>query len=143
MKTKRFYLYLFLLVALIVHVNAYAKAPAETTSATVYTANDQVQVEWKGKWYPSTIKEVKDGKYLIHYTGWSDSWNEWVGTTRIRTSEKAVAAFAVGEKVQVEWKNSWFKATVKEVKEGKFLIHYDGYDNSWDEWVSTNRIRKN
>jgi hypothetical protein len=143
MKTKRFYLYLFLLVALVVHVNVYAKAPADTTGAAVYAANDTVQVEWKGKWYSSTIKEVKDGKYFIHYNGWSDSWNEWVGSKRIRATGTPAPAYAVGEKVKVQWKKAWYKATVKEVKDGKFYIHYDGYENSWDEWVSTSRIRKN
>lgn len=46
----------------------------------------QVEVLWKGTWYPSTIKQVgaKGAKYYIHYNGYGNSWDEWVGLTRIR-----------------------------------------------------------
>lgn len=50
-------------------------------------------------------------------------------------------AFSTGEKVQVEWHGAWYPATVLEVGSNKWKIHYDGYDNSWDEWVEPNRIK--
>jgi hypothetical protein len=51
------------------------------------------------------------------------------------------ANFKVGDKIEVEWKRSWYKAEILEVKDGKFKIHYDGFDNSWDEWVKPERMR--
>ena len=57
-------------------------------SAVEYKKGQKVMVEWKGKWYDSTILEVgtgdKAGKFKIHYDGWSDSWDEWVGTDRMK-----------------------------------------------------------
>jgi hypothetical protein len=30
------------------------------------------------KWYESTIREIKDGKVLIHYNEWPSRWDEWI-----------------------------------------------------------------
>lgn len=47
-------------------------------------ATGGVQVEWKGSWYPAHILKTKGDQFYIHYDGYSDSWNEWVGPSRIR-----------------------------------------------------------
>jgi len=47
----------------------------------------------------------------------------------------------VGDKVKVEWKGIWFPSTILETKEGKFKVHYDGWDSKWDEWVEKGRIQ--
>jgi hypothetical protein len=58
----------------------------------------------------------------------------------------APVTYAKGEKVQVEWKGSWWPASVLEVGKdanaGKYKIHYDKYDSSWDEWVGPERMKK-
>ena len=51
------------------------------------------------------------------------------------------ANYKVGDKIEVEWKRSWYKAEILEVKDGQFKIHYDDFDNSWDEWVKLDRMR--
>jgi hypothetical protein len=43
-----------------------------------------VEVLWGGKWWPAEILRCEGGKAFIHYTGWADSWNEWVTMDRIR-----------------------------------------------------------
>lgn len=45
---------------------------------------DQVQVEWKGEWYPATVVRIEKRGYLIHYTGFDASWDEYVWKNRIR-----------------------------------------------------------
>jgi len=45
---------------------------------------ESVKVEWKGKWWPATVKVVGDNKWFIHYDGYESSWDEWVGPSRIR-----------------------------------------------------------
>ena len=52
------------------------------------------EVEWKGSWYKATVLKSNDSKtqHYIHYDGWSDSWNEWVGTGRMRGCTAADAA---------------------------------------------------
>ncbi len=99
-------------------------------------AGDKVEVLWKGKYYAATVKEVKDGKWFIHYDGYGDNWDEWVGADRIAQKWK------VGDKLSVEWNGKWYPAVIKEIKEGKYKIHYDGYGDNWDEWVTTARMKK-
>ncbi len=54
-----------------------------------------------------------------------------------------IAAFAynVNDKVKVDWKGGLYPATILKAEKGKFLIHYDGYASSWDEWVTADRIK--
>lgn len=107
---------------------------------------DKADVLWKGKWYPATVKQVKGSECFIHYDGYGKSWDEWVGPNRIRIKgERPVAKnfkFGVGDPVEVNWKGSWYPAHVISVGKNKWKIHYDGYSNSWDEWVTARRIRK-
>jgi hypothetical protein len=46
-----------------------------------------------------------------------------------------------GTKVEVDWHGTWYAAQVLQVDGGSSLIHYAGYDASWDEWVPADRIR--
>lgn len=113
----------------------------------VCAVGDKAKVEWKGSWYPASVIQVNEDqtRCFIHYDGYESSWDEWVGANRIQVANRAPAAekpaFAVGDAVEVNWKGSWYKASVLAVKGDKTKIHYDGYDNSWDEWVGANRIR--
>lgn len=54
---------------------------------------------------------------------------------------KKKPAYGVGSKVQVFWGTKWWPATVLQVKDDKYFIHYDGWASSWDEWVTTARMR--
>jgi hypothetical protein len=43
--------------------------------------------------------------------------------------------------VQVQWRRRWYPATVIEVRLGVHRVHYDGYPDTWDEWVPLDRLR--
>jgi hypothetical protein len=48
-------------------------------------AGQQVQVEWEGNWYEGTILEVRGrDAYFIRYNNFDESWNEVVGSDRLR-----------------------------------------------------------
>ena len=49
--------------------------------------------------------------------------------------------FSLGQQVKVEWNNGWWDAIIREIHGGKYLIHYVGFDSSWDEWVDDSRIK--
>jgi hypothetical protein len=51
----------------------------------VYSAGQQVKVEWNGSWWDAIIREVRDQSYLIHYIGFESSWDEWVDLTRMKS----------------------------------------------------------
>lgn len=105
-------------------------------AAQAQNEGDKVQVLWQGSWYAATVKEVKDGKWFIHYEGYGAEWDEWVGQDRIKLAWKK------GDKLQVEWQGKWYPAVILEVGEGKYKVHYDGWGNEWDEWVTPKRMKK-
>jgi hypothetical protein len=72
----------------------------------------------------------------VHYDNYDAQWDEWVGSDRIKQPWKK------GDKVNVEWKGDWYTATILETGEGKYKIHYDGWGDEWDEWVTSSRMKK-
>lgn len=65
-----------------------------------------------------------------------------LATPPVAAVQPTRSSFAVDDNVEVEWKGSWYPANVMEIKaQGKYKIHYQGYDSSWDETVGPSRIR--
>jgi hypothetical protein len=91
-------------------------------------------------WYKGYITDFKDSKFKVHYYGYEYDEDEWVPANMIRQAK--TIQYAVGQKVEVEWKKKWYPAKVLEVKGGVHYITYDGYGKEWDEWVPSKRIRK-
>ena len=110
------------------------------TAQAAWNAGDKVKVEWKGAWYNSVVVAVKDAKYKIHYDGWDAKWDEWVAADRMRARSDE-PAYKVGAKIEVNWNGTWYKSTVLEVKGVKFKIHYDGWSDKWDAWVTVDVTR--
>jgi hypothetical protein len=50
-------------------------------------ANKQIDVYWGQTWWPAEIRQVQGTQYLIHYTGYASSWDEWVTPDRIRSRQ--------------------------------------------------------
>jgi len=87
---------------------AAVERPSARTPAAVerYTRGQPVLCEWRGRWWPATILEpLPGGQYLIHYDGYSSSWDETVGLERLaaRTANvpRAKAGAAVGVTIAV------------------------------------------
>ncbi|HEV7645887.1 MAG TPA: agenet domain-containing protein [Pyrinomonadaceae bacterium] len=91
-------------------------------------------------WYKGCITDIKADKFKVHYYGYEYDEDEWVTAKMIR--QPKLVQYAVGQKVEVEWKKKWYPAKVLEVKGGSHYITYTGYGSEWDEWVPSNRIRK-
>jgi hypothetical protein len=58
------------------------------------------------------------------------------------TSPNTTTAYKVGDKVQVLWEEKWYAAEILEVIDGKYKIHYDGWEAKWDEVVDVSRMKK-
>src|SRR4051812_7907737 len=51
----------------------------------LWDAKDEVDVEWRGRWWPAIVLERKsEARYLVHYDGWGAEWDELVPPERIR-----------------------------------------------------------
>ena len=100
----------------------------------------QVEVEWEGQWYRAEVLAEKKDEFRIHYLGYDDTWDEWVTPKRMRAF--ALPAYTVGAAVMVRWEGKWYPAKVLESWKGLHRIHFDNFEDEWDEWVGPERIKK-
>jgi hypothetical protein len=64
-----------------------------------------------------------------------------VGTPAL-VGTSAAPVRAAGDRVQVEWQGRWYPAVLVEQRgSDRWFIHYEGYEDSWDEEVGPDRIR--
>lgn len=75
--------------------------------------------------------------YVVGPTGWIERPSDHPFNT---------PNYKPGQNVKVEWNGTWWDALVREINtdvisEKKYLIHYVGFDSSWDEWVDASRIK--
>ncbi len=63
--------------------------------------------------------------------------------TILFASAITVTAQKTNEKVQAEHNGTWYPATILKVNadEGTWYIKYDGWDDSWNEWVTKDRLK--
>lgn len=47
----------------------------------------------------------------------------------------------VGQRIQVSFKNKWYRAKTIAVNGPSVKVHYIGWDPKWDEWVGPERLR--
>lgn len=53
----------------------------------------------------------------------------------------ALHAQKVNEAVEIESSGSWYPGKILKVDGDKFFVTYDGWSDSWDEWVTVDRLR--
>ena len=101
----------------------------------------RLEVLDQGKWYRAKTIDEKGDLVKVHYIGYDNSWDEWVGPDRVRPFQPV--QFSQGDKVQVQWSRDkqWYPARVLNAWYGLHLIRYDGYDESADEWIGPASIR--
>jgi hypothetical protein len=134
--------------------------------------NSRFEVRSEGDWDKARVIDAREGTYRVHFFGYEDSDDEWVTRRDFRTSQvlasnqkpraensnwkpssnnstvrssgenRSASPYRIGANVEVNWKGKWYSARILEAKEDRHLVHYAGYDDSWDEWVPDNRIRR-
>lgn len=125
-----------------------------------WEVGEHVDVEWKGSWWHARIvANLPNNRYRVHYIGWHDTWDEAVGSERIRaksvesrhgSEERFVddapppPRFLAGDRVDVLWRGSWWHGTVLSggATANSYRVHYLGFDARYDESVHASRIRR-
>ncbi len=133
------------------HVHAvHRTAPAR--GAAQYTRGQAVVVYWGRSWWDARVlAEVGPQRWRIHYDGYGSGYDEDVGPDRIRPRDDAAHGggpepqglqYPAGSAVDVLWKQRWYPGVVLRAEgPAAWLIHYEGYNDSWDEIVGPARIR--
>ncbi len=93
---------------------------------------DDVQANWenKGLYYPGRVTSRHGDRIHIVY---DDGDEEDTTIARIRLKLAAPNGKEVGCRVFGRWAADgyWYPGTVKEVKDGKYLVHFDDTDEAW------------
>lgn len=93
------------------------------------------------------VVAIEGENYTVQFYDYSDKRTAQyvVGDLTASTGE-AVAPMLLDVGVvadcEVEWQGRWYPAKLLKTEDGKYHIHYVGYDASWDEWVGKDRYRK-
>jgi len=93
-----------------------------------------------GKTYTGTIKDIGNNQYKVKYDG--VDFEAWLKRDQFKLLDNSDLKYSVGSKVEILWSGSWYKGEILEVNNDKYKIHYDGYGSAFDEWVSSERLRK-
>jgi hypothetical protein len=140
-------------VAILLSAAFFSSAPAR--AQTICSIGQKMMVSWNGGWYPATVRQARGSSCFVHYDGYGNKWDEWVGPDRIQSPfgysngygnsmvpGQVPAVFRVGDPVQVLWGNQWWPAHVIYVRGNQLYIHYDSYQNNWNEWIGPERYRR-
>jgi hypothetical protein len=92
-----------------------------------------------GQWYLGQVTGVRKGELRVRYYGFEEFEDEWVSVETARALGRP--RFPIGSTVEVKSGNKWHVATVKDERAGVHYIAYDDFDEMWNEWVPSRRIR--
>ncbi len=129
-----------------------------------------MDIHWGSTWWPGSVIGVDGSKYRAHYEGYGSGSDEWLRADRLRPrtienarAEKSTndagpdartypapavdggdpnATYESGEAVEILYGSTWWAGAIKKKDGSRYRIGYDGYSDSWDEWVTAKRLRK-
>ena len=111
---------------------------AAAVAAPCARYGERIEVLQDGNWWPATITGQPAGQLAVHYDGYTEQWDATVDASATRPY--APTTYAPGTRVSVQWNDAWYPAVVREARLGVHLVHYDDYADTWDEWVSIDRV---
>ncbi len=99
----------------------------------------RIESQQEEAWYKAKIIAInEDGEFQVKYI--IDGEEEWVAKEQIRSYQPEM--FEIGAAVEAQDENQdWYPATIKKAWYGLHYISYDDFDEDWDEWVGSDRIR--
>ena len=113
---------------------------AENVPKSASRVGERVEAFDQGNWYRGIITAVEHNQFKVHFFGYEYDEDTFLNPTQIRQFKPKT--FAVGSKIQAESEGKWYPAKILEVKGGAHLVSYDGYGAEWNEWISSDRIRR-
>jgi hypothetical protein len=96
-------------------------------------ANGTVSFSEGAAWVEAEMAFFEEQLSCSYTRGYSDA------TTMAKAGEKKPAR--VGERCEGEEEGKWYKVKILDAKDGKFFVHWLGWESKWDAWVDEKRLR--
>jgi hypothetical protein len=116
---------------------ATGKAAGPMSTSAKFLPKQYVYAYSGNKWRTARVM-AEDGTYTCQFYNYSEKENVELDINHVRPVYFPV--YPVGQKVDVEWEGKYYPATITAVDDAFMYIHYEGYDNTYDEWVMYDRI---
>ena len=100
---------------------------------------ERCEGRYEGKWYKVKILKAEPKRCFVTWMGWDKSFDSWLPDTELRPYTPR--ALKPGTPVAIEWAKNWYPGRVLRSELGLQLVHYEGYDDIDDEWVSPDRLK--
>ena len=121
---------------------AFKPAQLSVIKINTYAVGQTVTATCNNEPLPAKILRAQNDFYLINYLGWPTQREEWVFADHILGDP---AKYPPAKNIILaEWHDAWWPAEIKRTDAVKkqYYIHYAGYGNDWDEWVTEARMKK-
>ena len=90
-------------------------------------------------WYKATILEARGGECKIHWEGFSSEYDEVINNDSFW---KEGMPYLVGDKLQgMETDGKWYNLKVLKIESDKYFIHWGGFSDEYDRWISYDSLR--
>jgi hypothetical protein len=104
----------------------------------LYNVGEAVEAHNGNDYSAASIVDFSRGKYLVRFDG-RDPQENWVPEYKVRQSR----TYATGDSVEaLGTTGAYYVATIVDYKDGRYLVHWDGYGSKDDSWVVPSQIRR-
>lgn len=104
-----------------------------------FTIDQYVYAFTKGNWQPARVREFNADGVTVEFYEYSDKREEIINKEFVRAIQ--TPDYSSLSKIQVEWEKKFYSATIKKIDGDFYFVKYDGYDDTWNEWVMYDRIK--
>lgn len=114
--------------------------PRGVISSEDYSNGEYAYGFYDGKWKPVRVKRINEG---YNYSGKFYFYSDYKEVPLDNSSLKKAyfTKHSVNDKVNVIWEGKEYPATILKAESDFYYIKYDGYDETWNEWIMYNRIK--
>ncbi len=105
---------------------------------------ERVMVDYGGEDYIGFIESADaNNKFNVRFYSYTNNETDWVEASRLKPFTCA-KDLPIGTKVKAmsSADQKWYPGKVIKKFSCLHLIHYDDYDSEWDEWISSDNIKK-
>lgn len=109
------------------------------TDRTVEELGNYVFALYGGQWQVARITGKINGEYECEFYWYSDKVTKRLPVDQTRQFH--FVPFKTGTDVKIEFEKEWYDGTIVKSDGDFYYVTYKGYDSSYNEWVTYDRIR--